>query len=72
MQNLWGLGTKFPRTTGSTGASKCAGKDPGGSFIGDEEERRGRNYNLPSTPSYVIYRDCGGGRPSLDLSTERN
>jgi len=63
MQKLWGLGTKFARTRGSTGASKYAGGDPGGSFT-SEEERRGRNYNLASTPPYVIYRDCAGGRPS--------
>ena len=67
MHNLWGLGTKFARTVGSTGSSTSAGGDSGGSFTSDEEERRGRNYNLASVPSYVIYRDCAGGRPSLDL-----
>ena len=48
-------------------ASTSAGGDSGGSFTSDEEERRGRNYNLASAPSYVIYSDCAGGRPSLDL-----
>ena len=67
MHNLWGLGTKFARTVGSTGASTSAGGDSGGSFTSDEKERRGRNYNLASAPSYVIYRDCAGGSPSLDL-----
>ena len=67
MHNLWGLGTKFARILGSTGSSTSAGGDSGGSFTSDEEERRGRNYNLASAPSYVIYSDCAGGRPSLDL-----
>ena len=52
MHNLWGLGTKFVRTAGSTGASTSAGGDLGGSFTSDDEESRGRNYNLASDPSY--------------------
>ena len=40
----------------STGSSKSAGKDSAESFTSDEEERRGRNDNLASSPSSWL---CG-------------